>query len=87
MSTEVEYSINSAARLLGVHRHTLSSWIHAGRVVRIWRRTPGGYYMIPLTELRRLKLEFSQRRSQLANLDNFDRLVEESAPARLIEPS
>lgn len=87
MSTEVEYSINSAARLLGVHRHTLSSWIHAGRVVRVWRRTPGGYYMIPLTELRRLKLEFAQRRSDLANFDTFDRLVAQDPTARLIRPS
>lgn len=54
---EGELSMTSAAKVLGVDRHTVSRWVHRREVFQRWRRTPNGRVRIPVSEVRRVKAE------------------------------
>lgn len=45
-------SPDQAGKLLGVSSHTVRNWIRKGRLAHI--QTPGGYYRIPVEEIRRI---------------------------------
>ena len=51
---EGELSLASAARVIGVDRHTVSRWLKRG-VFQRWRRAASGRPYIPVGEVRRVR--------------------------------
>jgi excisionase family DNA binding protein len=52
---------SEVAALLRVHPHTVTSWVHKGRVKA--QRTPGGHIRIPNSEVLRLFEELADEKS------------------------
>jgi excisionase family DNA binding protein len=55
MELEPMFSISAAAKLIGVHPHTVRDWDAKGIIE--CSRTPGGHRRISMSEIRRMREE------------------------------